>query len=436
MSDTTPHNHARTGQDVCLALPCGDGELCLTVPAGNLIGVIRPGEAGGERGAARPLGAIDEPEEVRSALAEPLGSPPLHELAIGKRSAAIVISDITRPCPSHKLLPALLDELAAVGDEHITIICALGSHRMHTEEERRRLVGDDVYRRVRVIDLDSDQCVHVGTTSGGTPLKVFQPYLEAELRVCTGNIEYHYFAGYSGGANAVIPGICAKSTIQPNHSRMLHPRARAGILEGNPVREDIDEGAAIVGIDFILNVIVDEKKRILAAVAGDRQLAWRQGVRRFNAMFDITIPKAADVVVASPGGHPKDLNLYQAQKTLDNVRPVVRPGGTIILAACCNEGFGSEVFESWMMEMSDPKALIERIHHEFILGGHKAAAIAELLMSTTVSLVSSFPDEVVRRMGMHPFETVDAALADALRRQGDSAEVLVVPFGNRVRALT
>jgi nickel-dependent lactate racemase len=424
------------GDPVCMNLPCGEGELCLTVPAANLLGVIRPGEAGGDAGTARRPRAEDEQQEIDRALGQPIGTPRLRDLAAGKHSAAIVISDVTRPCPSYKFLPALLDELQDIGDDNIVILGALGSHRRHTDEERRRLVGDEVFRRVRVLDLDSDDCVDVGTTSAGTPLEVFRPYLDAELRVCTGNIEYHYFAGYSGGAKAVMPGICSRSAIQPNHSRMLHPKARAGILDGNPVREDIDEGGGIVGIDFILNVILDEKKRVLGAVAGHYLEAHREGVRRFDALFDITIPAAADVVVASPGGHPKDLNLYQAQKTLDNVRPAVREGGTIILAARCGEGFGSEVFESWMLDMSEPRLLIERIQQEFVLGGHKAAAIADLLLASQVYLVSSFPDDVVRRMGMHPYHDLDGALAAALARQGEAAKVLVVPYGNRVRALS
>ena len=435
-SRTTNGDQTAGNETVCVDLPCGQGECCLTVPAANLLGVIRPGEAGGDAGTARRPKAEDERAEIERALAEPIGTPRLRALAAGKRSAAIVISDVTRPCPSYKFLPALLDELQGIGDANLVVLCALGSHRAHTEEERRRLVGDEVFGRVRVLDLDEDDCVHAGVTSAGTPLDVYRPYLDADLRVCTGNIEFHYFAGYSGGAKAVMPGICAKSAIQPNHSRMLHPQARAGIMEGNPVREDIDEGGGIVGIDFILNVILDEKKNILAAVAGHYLQAHRQGVRRFDELFDITIPAAADVVVASPGGHPKDLNLYQAQKTLDNVRPALRPGGTIILAANCGEGFGSQVFESWMMDMSEPRLLIERIQQEFVLGGHKAAAIADLLLQSQVYLVSSFPDDVVRRMGMHPYHDVDAALAAALARQGSAAKVLVIPYGNRVRALS
>ena len=434
-SRTTNGGRTADKDPVCVTLPCGEGELCLTVPAANLLGVIRPGEAGGDAGAARRPRAEDEQQEIAGALARPVGSARLRELAAGKSSAAIVISDVTRPCPSHKFLPALLDELQSIGDENVTLLCALGSHRKHTDEERRHLVGDTVFQRVRVLDLDNEECVSIGATSAGTPLEVFHPYLDAELRVCTGNIEYHYFAGYSGGAKAVMPGICSRAAIQPNHSRMLHPMARAGILEGNPVRDDIDEGGGIVGIDFIFNVILDEKKRILSAVAGHYLEAHREGVRRFDALFDITIPKAADVVVASPGGHPKDLNLYQAQKTLDNVRPALRPGGTIILAARCGEGFGSEVFESWMLDMSEPRLLIERIQQEFVLGGHKAAAIADLLLASRVCLVSSFPDDVVRRMGMHPFRDLDVALADAFARHGAEAKVLVVPYGNRVRAL-
>ena len=275
----------------------------------------------------------------------------------------------------------------------------------------------------------------MGTTSRGTPLEVFRPYLEADLRICTGNIEYHYFAGFSGGAKAVVPGLCSYAAIRQNHSMMLAPTARAGVLEGNPVREDIDEAGGIIGIDFILNVVLDEQRRVIGAVAGHYLEAHRAGVRAFDARFDLTIDRAADVVIASPGGRPKDMNLYQAQKTLDNVAGAVRDGGVIILAARCPEGFGQRVFESWMCDMDTPQTLIDRIPREFVLGGHKAAAIAGLLARADVYLVSEFPDDVVRGMCMTPFATLREALGAALARAGADARVLVVPHGNRVHAV-
>jgi len=400
-----------------------------------------PGSAGGPAGAAEadpstaaPT-AADEQAEIRRALAEPIGAPRLRELAAAASSAVIVVSDVTRPCPSHKFLPALLEELRPLPPEAVTIVFALGGHRPHTAEEQRALVGEEVAASgVRLLDLDRDDCVPVGTTSRGTPLAVFRPYLKAGLRVCTGNIDYHYFAGFSGGAKAVVPGICTYDTIRANHGMMLHERAKAGVLEGNPVREDIDEAGGLIGIDFILNVVLDEERRVVRAVAGDYLAAHRAGVAFYDARCDLRVDEAADVVVASPGGTPKDMNLYQAQKTLDNVAGAVRDGGVIVLVARCEEGLGNAVFEEWMTGMRAPHDLVDRIRREFVLGGHKAAAIAALLERVDLHVVSDLPGDLVRAMHMTPFDDVGAAVTAAVARAGRDARVLVLPHGSRVTA--
>ena len=413
-----------------MRLPYGEGTLEVELPAANLMGVIHPSRAGADGGPS----AAQEQAAVAAALAAPIGAPRLRELARGARSAAIVVSDVTRPCPSYKFLPALLDELAGIDPGNVRVLFALGGHRLHTEAEKRLLLGDAVAAKVEALDLDVADCVPVGRTSRGTPLEVYRPFLEADVKIGTGNIEYHYFAGYSGGAKAVVPGICTPLAIRSNHSMMLQPQARAGVLAGNPVREDIDEAGGIVGIDFVFNVLLDGRKRILDAVAGHYLDAHREGVRLYDERFNVSIAEAADIVLASAGGHPKDINLYQAQKTLENVRGAVRPGGTIVLAARCGEGFGQPIFERWMREMTDPQMLIDRIRREFVLGGHKAAAVADLLLQNDVYLVSAFPDDVVERMGMRPFADLSAALAAAFAHHGDDARVLVVPYGNRVTA--
>jgi nickel-dependent lactate racemase len=397
------------------------------VPERNLVDVVAPRQP-----AVVPRSLEDELAVVRTALAQPIGTPRLRELAAAAGSAAIVVSDITRPCPTYRFLPLVLEELAIMPAERVAILFALGSHRAHTDGERRKLVGSEVYGRYPCLDLDESDCVPLGSTSRGTPLEVFRPYVEADLKICTGNLEYHYFAGYSGGAKAVMPGICARSAIQPNHSMMLEPAARAGILRGNPVREDIDEAGRVVGVDFIVNVLLDEKKRIVGAVAGHYLEAHAEGVHLYDELFDMRIDEAVDIVVASPGGSPKDINLYQAQKTLDNVSGAVRPGGTIILVAQCAEGFGEETFAAWMADMENPQVLIDRIQQQFVLGGHKAAAIANLLLGADVCLVSDFADETVRRMGMRPFADAQQALTAALDKHGELARVLVVPYGSRV----
>jgi len=421
---------------VRISVPYGEGALEAVLPDGLDVTVIGPGCGLGEE-VAPPVSpsAADEQAEIRRALAEPIGAPRLSELAAAARTAAVVVSDVTRPCPSHRILPALLEELSPLRPEQISILFALGGHRPHSPEEQVRLVGEEVARSgVRLLDLETSRCRPVGTTSRGTRLEVFEPYLDADLRVCVGNIEYHYFAGFSGGAKAVVPGLCSYAAISDNHSMMLAPTARAGIMEGNPVREDIDEAAEMIGIDFILNVLLDEEKRIWHAVAGHFLAAHRAGAEIYDRRCDLRIAEAADVVIASPGGRPKDINLYQAQKTLDNVSGAVKDGGVIVLVARCPEGFGQRVFEEWMTGMGRPQVLIDRIRREFVLGGHKAAAVAGLLDRADVYLVSEFPDDVVRRMCMTPFSSVDEAVAAALARAGDAARCLVVPHGSRVTA--
>ena len=419
-----------------LSIPYGDGELPFELPAANLLAVVRPGcDLGEEQAPPQAPTDADEQAETRRALAEPIGAPRLRELAATARSAVIVVSDITRPCPSYKFLPALLDELSALPPENIAILFALGGHRAHTPEEQEQLVGAEVMASgVRLLDLDGAQCELVGTTSRGTRLEVFGPYLDADLRVCTGNIEYHYFAGFSGGAKAVVPGLCSYAAIRDNHSMMLSPSAHAGVLEGNPVREDIDEAGGLIGVDYLFNVVLDEQKRVIRAVAGHYLEAHRAGVEFYDRRCDIKVDQAADVVIASPGGKPKDIDLYQAQKTLDNVGGAVREGGVIILVARCREGFGQKAFEEWMRGMGTPQVLVDRIQREFVLGGHKAAAIAGLLTEVDVFLVSEFPDHVVRSMCMQPFANVDEAVAAAFARCGEEARFLVVPHGSRVTA--
>jgi nickel-dependent lactate racemase len=421
---------------VKVAIPYGDTALEAVLPDDLDVTVVGPGCGLGEESAppTAPT-AEDEQAEIRRALAEPIGAPRLSELASKATQAAVVVSDVTRPCPSYRFLPALLEELAPLPPEAVSVLFALGGHRAHTREEQVALVGEEVARSgAKLLDLDAGDCVPVGTTTRGTRLEVFRPYLEADLRVCTGNIEYHYFAGFSGGAKAVVPGLCSYAAIRDNHSMMPAPTARAGVIDGNPVREDIDEAGELIGIDFVFNVLLDEDKRIWRAVAGDYLEAHRAGAEAYDRRCDLRVPEAADVVVASPGGRPKDINLYQAQKTLDNVGGAVRDGGVIVLVARCGEGFGQAVFEEWMTGMGTPQVLIDRIRREFVLGGHKAAAVAGLLARVDVHLVSDFPDETVRSMCMTPFATVDAAVAAALEKTGAGARCLVVPHGSRVTA--
>jgi nickel-dependent lactate racemase len=308
-------------------------------------------------------------------------------------------------------------------------VFALGSHRKHTAEEMKKLAGERAYAEIACIDGDADDCVHIGVTRRGTPVDIVRTVAEADRRICLGNIEYHYFAGYSGGAKAIMPGVSTRAAIQSNHSRMVEDAACAGRLAGNPVREDIEEAAKLVGVDFILNVVLDEHKRVIRAVAGDVTMAHREGCAFLDWLYAVPIDKRADIVIVSQGGAPKDLNLYQTQKALDNAKHAVKKGGIIILVGSCKEGLGERVFEEWMTHSPTPQSMIDRIRNDFQLGGHKAAAIAMVLENADIYLVSELAPDFVKSIFLTPHPDVQSAFDAALEKQGMNATVLIMTYG-------
>lgn len=405
-----------------LEIGFGTTPQTVEIPDKNLIGVLTPNAV-----------AITEKGEavVRKALQNPIGSPRLTEIVKPGEKVVIIASDITRPAPSYKIIPAVLDALweavASPGD--VTVVFALGSHRAHTPEEMKKLVGEKVFSQVRCVDGDPKDFVHLGVTRLGTPVDITRIVAEADRRICTGNIEYHYFAGYSGGAKAIMPGVSTRAAIQSNHSRMVLPEAAAGRLEGNPVRMDIEEAIGFCPIDFIVNVVLDEHKEIIFAAAGHYVEAHREGCKFLDRLYLKEIESRADIVVVSQGGAPKDLNLYQTQKALDNAKHAVKKGGVVILAGSCKEGMGEEVFEEWMTRAESPKSIIERIQADFRLGGHKAAAIALVLENADIYLVSEMEKEFVESIFMKHYGSIQSALDAAFAKLGGDATVLVMPYG-------
>ena len=370
-------------------------------------------------------------DAVRYALANPIGAPLLrHVVKVGQK-IAIVTSDISRPLPSYDVLPAVLDELYAGGakPEDITVVLALGSHRRHTPEEIQKLVGERCWCEVRCVDSDVDDCVHLGITTAGTPVDITRVVAEADVRICLGNIEFHYFAGYSGGAKAIMPGVSTPAAIQQNHRMMVSPDACAGKLEGNPVRADIEEAGAICGIDYIVNAVLDEHKKIVFAVAGDVTKAHRVGCAYLDEMYRKKLKQRADIVLVSQGGTPKDANLYQVQKALDNAKHAVRDGGTIILIGACPEGLGSKKFEEWLTTAPTAHSMVEKIGRQFELGGHKAAAIGMVLDRAQIDLVSEMDDDFVRSIFLNPQPSAQAAFDEAMKKYGSNASVIAMPYG-------
>lgn len=408
-----------------IQLPYGDGSFSLEVPRENLQAIIYPYLQTAE--------SRNEKEIIRQALAEPVAAARLRELAHPGQRVVIVTSDLTRPCPSALLVPFILDELAAAGvsDNDIALVLGTGLHRLMTPAEIEKAVSPRVFRRIRSLNHDFNDTIHLGFTSRGTPVEIFTPVVQADLRICLGVIEFHWYAGFSGGAKAVFPGCASHASIITNHALMVQPGVGAGRIDGNPLRLDLEEGGGMLGVDFILNVIV-ENHRIVAAVAGDMITAHRKGCEMVVARGSLQLSQPVDIVVASAGGFPKDINLFQAHKGMEHASYCLRDGGHLILVAECREGLGNAVFESWMMEAESPSEIQQRFRSGFVMGGHKALAIANIVRRVHTALVSSFPEQLVKRLFLSPFPSPQAALQHALEQLGPSSRVLVLPYAGSV----
>jgi len=402
----------------------GKGVQTVEVPDKNLAYCLTANEMEHERRG---------PDAVVYALENPVESPKLSDVVKERnpKNVVIITSDISRPLPSFDVIPSILDELykGGVDAKNIKVVFALGSHRGHTEEEKKRLVGDRVYSEVECIDSDPTDCIHMGDTKAGTPVDITRSVAEADFRIGVSNIEFHYFAGYSGGAKALMPGVSTPAAIQCNHSMMVDEKACAGNIVDNPIRNDIEEAETYCHLDFIVNPVLDEHKHIVYCVAGDVTKAHRKGCEYLNKMYLKPIEKRADIVIVSQGGAPKDANLYQTQKALDNSKYAVADGGTIILIGACNEGLGSAKFEEWLTNAPTPESMIKRIGEHFELGGHKAAAIAMVLQHADIYLVSEMEDDFVKSIFFKPAKSAQEAFDTAYEKYGPDCSVIAMPFG-------
>jgi nickel-dependent lactate racemase len=369
--------------------------------------------------------------EVRRALANPIGSKKMKELVSSQDKAVILASDITRPSPSSTLLPPIIKELngAGLSNDQIVIVFGLGVHRKHTEEEKKKLVGEEVYNQVKCIDHDIDNCVKIGKTKRGNQIFIFKKVLDADFVIATGNLEFHYFAGYTGGAKAVAPGICSRKTIADNHKHFLDFGAKAGKIEDNPIREEIEEIGEMVGINFMVNAVLNSHKKLVKVVAGDVTKAHREGTKYINDMFRVEIDELADIVITSPGGYPKDIDLYQTHKAMENASLAVKKDGIIIVVGECRDGLGEGKFAQALNGKLSPQELIEELKNNFILGRHKASRVAKIHLDSGIYLVSNLADEIKKKFFIKNFNSLEEAFSEAIKVQGQEAKVLVMPYG-------
>lgn len=390
--------------------------------------------------AIRDVAPLENPEQaIEQVLAQPIGTPSLAELARGRRDACILICDITRPVPNKLILPPMLRTLEQQGipRDRILILNATGLHRPNEGAELEEMVGAEIMRNYRIENhhgKNLDEHDFLGVTPNGVPAYIDSRYVRADLKITTGLIEPHLMAGYSGGRKVICPGIAALETVKIWHGpRFLeHPRADCGFVEGNPVHEENTRIAWMAGCDFIVNVCIDGQRRITWVGAGHMEHAWQAGVRFVRDVVRVPVTEPLDIVVTSCAGYPLDTTLYQAVKGLTGCLPIVKEGGTIILAASLSEGVGSPEFQHLIADNPDLKVFRKRIlgRDYFVMDQWQLEELAKVVKKCKVKIVSQgIPAETLRRCHVEPAASVEAAVADSLQEYGPAARVGVIPKG-------
>lgn len=391
----------------------------------NLIGILE---------LSKSPGIPDVTKAEIEALVHPIRSKKLSEISKGEKSACMVVSDYTRGTPykrsTYNLLLPLLDELhkGGIRDEHIVFLIGTGSHRAHTDRENIDNLGEEIVKNYPVISHDCDKNnISLGKLSTGNELLVDKVWVDSDVRILTGLINTHYFGGFSGGRKGVLPGISGRETIRKNHAMILRPEVDIAKAKGNPVSDEMDEAAQNAGVDFILNVVVNEQKEIVKIVAGDVEKAFEEGRKACLDLYRVPFREKADVVFACAGGYPKDVSLYQSQKTINNAKLALKDGGTIVLISECKEGFGSEAFSRWLLEASSVDELLNIDPAKITVGGHTAVGNAKVLKKFDIVVISGIKREELENRFYQYAEGIDEAVEWVKKKHGEDFRSYVIP---------
>ena len=398
-----------------------DGKMPLVIPGGIRCEIVYP----------NAVKCGDERETVMNALAKPLGGRTLDEFLSGAKSVLVVVNDATRPTPTAKMLDCFFDRL---NGKNTHFISAVGSHRPPTEAEHRDMFGshyDELKERILVHDCrkDSDM-VSFGKTRLGTDIKLNRAVAEHDRIIITTSVEPHYFAGYTGGRKSLFPGLAAYSSIAQNHKWALDERASTFALRGNPVHDDMEEIVGRLGKElFAVQAVLDAHHEIYAAFAGDIVLTLGAAVEKANEVFAVKIRGKADIVV-TVAPYPTDIDLYQAQKSLDNGKNAVEKDGIIILVAECRDAIGNETFYKLLSSADVPRDVFTEIEKGYKLGYHKAAKMAEIMLNCRIWAVTGLKREILEKIFICPFPDIQTAVDDAIKVKGKDAKVLILMDGN------
>jgi len=410
-----------------IRLKYGEGYKEFEIPRKNVLGILE-------------MEHIDEVTESEKHILEqlhsPIGTPHLKKLLeeTNPDNIVIIVSDITRPGPFELLLKMLLHELleARIQKKQIHIVIANGTHRKMTEKEMRYHYGEWVINNFSIENHDchAEDLVYLGTMKSGNKLHINKRVADADFLITVGVISPHYFAGFSGGRKSILPGICGYETIRYNHSNIVHDYASLGnIGEDNKIHLEMSEAAAMVGVDFTLQAMLNEKKELIHCFAGVLDETFHHGATYFREKSSVKFSKKADAVIVSSGGYPKDLNFYQSQKALNATIDLVKPGGTIVLIAECRNNIEQDEMEKQLKNAASIDELLIVDQKKIQIGGHRAFATGRLLKQADILVVSKMDPELVRAVHFTPIASVDEALVFIEQKEGENFTCYIVPSG-------
>lgn len=380
-----------------------------------------------------PVSAAMDPQAVvDDALDNPIEDCYIEQFASAK-TVAIAINDKTRPVPHHYLLPPLLSRLAAIGiqKKNTHLLVATGTHLPLSEMELHAILPEEIINSYPVSshNCDDEQNLeYLGVTQRGTPIFINRTFFQADLKIVLGNIEPHHFMGFSGGAKSASIGLTGRKTINHNHAMLADPGVKIGEFNKNPMRQDVEEIGQRIGVDYALNTILNEEKAIVKVLAGKPLPVMLAGIPISMKYCQVEVPHPFDIVIASVGGYPKDINLYQSQKAMTHASLLVRQGGIIILAAACPEGIGSHAFEVFMEDVTTFQQVYKKFSRlGFQVGPHKAFQIARIAQHAKIFLVSDMQPDEVKKLLLTPFQSIDEALKQALTLSPCPPSIAIMP---------
>jgi len=409
-------------------LPYGTSQFAINLPDSLSVDVLVPESK-------KPMKDIEQ--ALMKNFRRPFGKMKLEDFT-GAKSVGIAINDKTRPVPKPNPLKFLLDYLRklGIGDQQIFLFIGTGTHKSMTEKELRNMLGDEIVNAHPIINHDCDHSplIDLGKTAYGTPIFINDDYYNCDLKITVGNIEPHHFMGFSGGVKTAAIGLAGRDTITTNHAMLIQENTRSGLFQRNPMRQDVEEIGSKTGIHFSLGSVLNEDKHILQVFFGEPLPVMKAAIPHVRQIFGIEVEKLYDLVIASPGGAPKDINLYQAQKGMTHAARITRDGGWVILLAACPEGSGSKAYEDYVIQFNSHRDILKEFNQGYFqIGPHKAFQIAREALRVKLLLVSDIPPENVKPWkltSITPAE-VNQKIKEIIHQLPEKPNIAILPAATR-----